>query len=88
MAAEPQSEFQQAAHQKWPNAIIHGDGKYALFCGDLNHVHLYDFYMLAMCEIARDHGNWNCKDSHRMVELTPAPPPVVITRHPADCERD
>jgi hypothetical protein len=81
------SEYKQAARQKWPTADIIGDGPYALFCPFTDTVYLYSFAMAAMADIARDHGNWSCKDSHRMVELTPAPPRPVI-RNRALMERD
>jgi len=81
------SEFQQAARQKWPTANIVGDGPYALFCPFTDTVYLYSFAMAAMADIARDHGNWSCKDSHRMVELTPVPPRPAI-RNRALMERD
>jgi hypothetical protein len=84
------SEYQRAARQKWPTSRIFGDGKYALVCPVSYSVHLYAYYMLALTEIARDHSNWQCKDSHTLVELKPVPPPrsETITRYPADCERD
>jgi hypothetical protein len=80
------SEYQQAARLKWPTALITGDGSYALHCADLNHVWLYTHYMLAMADVAQDHGNWSCKDSHRLIELKPAPCRKIT--HGPDSERD
>jgi hypothetical protein len=80
------SEYQRAARQKWPTADIISDGPYALLCSVTDTVYLYSFAMAAMAEIARDHSNWHCKDSHRMVELTPAPRPTIRNR--ALMERD
>lgn len=81
------SEYQQAARQKWPQADIVGDGPFALVCPVTDSVFLYDFYMAAMAEIACDHSNWRCKDSHSMVEMKPAPPRPTI-RNRALMERD
>lgn len=82
------SEYQQAARLKWPTAFINGDGAYALHCGALNEVWLYSHYMIAMSDVARDHGNWRCKDSHKLVEVKPAPRRETIRRSPAEMERD
>ena len=73
-----ESEFQIAARQKWPTAIITGDGPYALWCEALDHVWLHAHYMTAMAEIALDHSNFHCKDGHRMIELTPVHKPRTI----------
>ena len=71
MSAE--SVFRIAAKARWPQAQIVGDGRFALHCPVTSTVHLYDFWMLAATEIARDHSNWRCKDSHTLVELQPLP---------------
>ena len=81
------SEYQQAARQKWPTANIVGDGPYALFCSVTDSVHLYSFWMGAMNDLTRNHYNWQCRDSHRLVELKPAPPRPAI-RNRALMERD
>jgi hypothetical protein len=83
-----ESTYQHAARLKWPTALITGDGCYALYCADLNHVWLYTHYMLSMADVARNHGTWQCKDSHRLIEMKPAPGRKTITRNPADIERD
>lgn len=70
---ESQTEFQREAQQKWPTAKIHCDGPYALVCPISYSVTLYSHYMLAMAEVALDHSNFRCKDSHSLVELKPAP---------------
>jgi hypothetical protein len=87
MAAQTETAFQQAARQKWPTALISGDGPYALCCADLHHIWLYSHAMLAMTYAARNHSNWECKESHRLIELKPAPGRKAITHGP-DSERD
>jgi hypothetical protein len=71
MAVKTKSEYQRAARLRWPTARIFGDGPFALYCEVLNHVDLYPHFMLAATDIARDHSNWRCKDSHSLVELKP-----------------
>jgi hypothetical protein len=83
------SEYQQAARQRWPQYNIHGDGPCALVCPVSYSVHLYPFPMMAMADIARDHSNWRCKDSHTLVEIDPAPRRAPLTiRNRAALERD
>ncbi len=79
------STYQEAARQT--TAFINGDGIYALHCEALNEVWLYSHYMFAMAEVARDHGNRRCKNTHSLVELEPAPPRPAI-RNRALMERD
>jgi hypothetical protein len=88
MAPQNESDYQRAARQKWPTPVITGDGPYALYCADLNHDWLYGHYMLSMADVARDHGTWHCKDSHRLIELEPTPRRKMITRNLADAFRD
>jgi hypothetical protein len=86
---ESQTEFQREAQQKWPTAKIHGDGQYALVCPGSYSVTLYTFWMGAMADLARDHGNWRCKDQHRLVEIDAAPRRAPLTiRNRAALERD
>lgn len=83
-----ESIYQHATRLKWPSALITGDGCYALYCADLNHVWLYTHYMLSMADVARNHGTWLCKDSHRLIELKPAPVQKRTMRNSADWFRD
>jgi hypothetical protein len=71
MAANSFSDYRRAARHRWPNAAITGDGPFALVCSITSSVTLYSFHMLAMTEIALDHSNWRCKDSHHLIELKP-----------------
>ena len=83
------SEFQQAARLKWPEYDIYGDGPYALVCSVTRHVRLCGFHMLAMTEIARDCSNWQCKDTHRLIELKAVPQRAPLTlRNRGALERD
>ena len=83
-----ESEFKQAARQKWPTATIVGDGPFALVCPVTDCVHLYGFWMGAMDALTRNHSNWQCRDDHKLVELKPAPPRRPGIRNRALMERD
>jgi hypothetical protein len=83
------SEYQQAARQKWPRYDIYGDGPFALVCPVTNHVQLYGFWMAAMSDLTKNHSNWQCRDSHTLVEIDRAPQRAPITlRNRAAMERD
>lgn len=88
MATTLESEFQRAAQLKWPTARVSGDGPYALYCEKLDRVQLYAFWLLAATEIARDHSNWGCKDSHRLIELQPGQKRRIHIRNRSALERD
>jgi hypothetical protein len=89
MAAESQSEYRQAARQKWPAYEIYGDGPYALVCSVTRHARLYGFWMAAMNDLTKNHSNWQCRDSHILVEIDPAPQRAPLTlRNRAAMERD
>lgn len=74
-----ESEFQRAARQRWPYANMAGDGPYALSCSTLDTVKLYPHWMQAATELVKQCGQWDCRDTHRMLELQP----VYETRRPA-----
>lgn len=89
MAPQNESDYQQAARQKWPHYIVSGDGPCAIVCPISYSVHLYPFAMMAMSQIALDHSNWACKDEHKLVEIDAAPRRAPITlRNRGALERD
>jgi hypothetical protein len=89
MAMKSESEYQQAARQRWPQLNIHGDGPCAIVCPVSYSVFLYPFAMMAMSQIALDHSNQHCKDEHKLVELKAVPQRAPLTlRNRAALERD
>jgi hypothetical protein len=88
MAPQNESDYQHAARQLWPQLNIHGDGPWALVCPVSYSVTLYTFWMAAMNDLTRNHSNWQCRDQHRIVELTPPPRRAPLTiRNRAAMER-
>jgi hypothetical protein len=67
------SEYQQAAAAKWPHYQIHGDGPHALICPASYSITLFGWWFEAACDLMHDHGNWQCRNSHKLVEIKPLP---------------
>jgi hypothetical protein len=74
VAQQEQSAYRRAARQRWPNAVIRGDGRFAIYCPITGNVRLYELALLAAADIGRECSNWRCAENHLMVELKPLYP--------------
>jgi hypothetical protein len=84
MTMQSLSEYQKAAAARWPQYRIHGDGPHALVCPTSYSVTLFGYWLEAASEMMNDHANWRCKDSHKLVEIKPAPQRTPVPRNFAD----
>jgi hypothetical protein len=82
------SEHQHAAQQKWPDYRIYGDGAHAVICPASYSVTLYGWWFEAACALMADHGNWQCRNSHKLEEIKPLPRRIPAPRGFAERIRD